>query len=64
MITNAEELVEEHGVEAVAGVLTYLYNTPATNWASQMEDVSQMIREVWDYINSKYVLKQEWKLKE
>ena len=64
MIISAEDLVEKHGVEAVADVLTYLYSIQATNWASQMEDVSQLVQEIWGYINSKYILRQEWIPKE
>ena len=63
MITNAEELVEKHGVEAIADTLTYLYDDNTTNWSSQMESVSQKVREIWDAINSKYVLVQEWRSK-
>lgn len=60
MIKSAEDLVEKHGVEAVVDVLTYLYSLPSTNWTSQMEDLSQLVRELWDYINSEYVLIQKW----
>lgn len=59
MIT-AEELVEKHGIEAVADTLTFLYDQNATNWSSQMESVSQRVTEIWHYINSKYVPRQEW----